>query len=313
MRKILTTLAISIAAFAGAAHAEATATAAPADKAQPSKPTAKAAKKVDKSTVYSNLAASKDAERAKVLLEVKPANTSERMNVAAAILDFQRKAEAPNKDLSAHFQKLLDEQFTSGEAPEVALQLVLAAYGTDNFKMKDEKKALDILKDEAKRGTPQSSFALALIHAKGELGQPQSIPKAIEYAEQDTGPRDSTLMAFKAALYADESSPSTFDLEKATSTARFAHSLDKNNEHAVALLAGILMATKDEASVKEGQELITDWLSTQKSKAEKQAAFEAAAKSVDAQAEQFQELTPEQSAALLKATAGDRSEAAPEK
>lgn len=309
MRKVLTTLAISIAAFAGAAHAEATPTAAPANKAQ----AAKAAKKVDKSTVYSNLATSKDAERAKVLLEVKPANTSERMNVAAAILDFQRKAEAPNKDLSAHFQKLLDEQFTSGEAPEVALQLVLAAYGTDNFKMKDEKKALDILKAEAKRGTPQSSFALALIHAKGELGQPQSIPKAIEYAEQDTGPRDSTLMAFKAALYADESSPSTFDLEKATSTARFAHSLDKNNEHAVALLAGILMATKDEASVKEGQELITDWLSTQKAKAEKQAAFEAAAKSVDAQAEQFQELTPEQSAALLKAAADDRSDSAPKK
>lgn len=266
MRKFIPSIVLSLCAIA--ATATATAGETTQQTATPKPETKLTAKKAGTdikaaATVLSNPEYKATAQK---LIERKPENNAERLFLARTIVTRHLAYEAmePLKGKEREFAKkhvikLLDD--AQGKEPaRQALEMAVQLYTADNLGFKDEKKAVKLLERAVENDVPYAAADLAVAYAQGALGLKQDTAKALELLNKDISPRNANVLAFKATLLADPSSPATFDIEGAIAAARVAYHMNTKDEMIVSLLSGLLIANRaNEAHVKEGHEILTQW------------------------------------------------------
>lgn len=266
MLKIIPSVVLSLCAIAGstAIAGEVPAKATPAQVQGTDKPDQAAEE--TKAALASVLANPELKATSKALIERVPTTNKERMFLARAIVGRHLAPDAPapleGKDRALAKKRviqLMDEAQNKEESRE-ALEMAVQLFTSDSLGFKDDKKAVKLLEAAVENGIPFAAADLATAYAQGALGLKQDTAKALELVNREQGRRNANVLAFKATLLADPSSAKTFDLEAAIATARMAYNLDQKDEMIVSLLSGLLIANRsNEAHVKEGHELLTQW------------------------------------------------------
>lgn len=265
MRKLLPGIALTLCSFAGSA---AMATEKPvAVKAVAVAPASVVTKADAKTATNASLLAQTDKQfSVKDLLERKPETNKERMDIARVIVTRHLAPTAPlplkgkeQQFAKKHVIKLMDDA-QNKEDPRAALSMAMQLYTSDELGFKDDKKAVKLLENAVKKGMPFAGADLAIAYAQGALGLKANTAKALELLNMDTGPRNPHVLAFKASLLADQASAATYDLDGAIAAARLAYNLNPKDEMVVSLLSGLLISNRaNEAHVKEGHEILTQW------------------------------------------------------